>query len=175
MKAIVEQNRSLLRFYERAARIVGWVLLCGGIVWLLLFSLWVLAAVDAAGEWRWPGTTRNLAYAGSAFFFSFAVPGLLALLVAQLIQYSLATEGRPGWLLRRGAWVLYACALVLIGQAVLRTAGWEPATTRDPDQAGLLFVSPSLVPLLAKVLICVGLGRLLGRILPIIDESRTLV
>ncbi len=174
MKAIVEQNRSLLRFYERAARVVGWVLLCGGLVWLLIFAFCVLAAVDAAGELRWPGTSRNLTYAGSAFLSNFAVPGLLALLIAQLIKCSLAAEGGPGWILRHGAWFLYVCALALIGQAVLRATGCEPATG-DPDRAGLLFVGPSLVPLLAKVLVCVGLGQLLGRILPIIDESKTLV
>ncbi|MBN1360085.1 MAG: hypothetical protein JW993_05815 [Sedimentisphaerales bacterium] len=174
MQTIVESNRSLLRLYERAARIVGLVLLCGGVVWLLIFMFWVLAAVDAAGELPWPGTGRNLAHAGSAFFASFLVPGFLALLIGQFIRYSLAVEGRPGWILRHGVWVLYACAVVLIGQAVLRTAGWESATN-DPDRAGLLFVSPSLVPLLAKILICVGLAQLLGRVLPIIDESRTLV
>jgi hypothetical protein len=174
MKAIVEENRSLLRFYERAARMVGWVLLCGGTVWLIIFILCVLG-VDAAADRQWPGTTRNLTYAGSTFLVSFAVPGLLALLIGQLIKYSLDAEGKPGWLLCHGARVLYAFGLVLIGQAVLRIAGWEPAVATDPDQAGLLFVGPSLVPLLAKILICVGLGQLLGRILPIIDESRTLV
>ncbi len=175
MKAFFEQNRSLLRFYGRAARLVGWVLLCGGVVWLLMFSLWLLAAVDAAGELPWPGAFPNLIYAGSAFLLSFAAPGLLALLIAQLIAYSLVAEGNPGWVLRHGVWILYACALVLVGQAVLRMSGWEPAATIEPDQAGLLFVGPTLVPVLAKVLICVGLGQLLGRILPIIEESKTLV
>jgi hypothetical protein len=175
MKAIVEQNRSLLRFYEQAARAVGWVLLCGGVIWLLIFAFWVLASVDAAGELRWPGLSRNLAYAGSAFLVSFVAPGLLALLIAQFIKHSLAAEGRPAWILRHGGWVLYACALALVVQALLRIRGWDPAAAADPDRAGLLFVSPSLVPLLAEILVCVGSGQLLERLLPIIDESKTLV
>jgi hypothetical protein len=46
--------------------------------------------------------------------------------------------------------------------------------TLNPDTLGLLFVSPLLVPMLAKILIVVGLGVILKRVIPIIDESRTL-
>ena len=175
MKAIVDKSRSLLRFYQRAARILGWVLLCGGSVWLLTFILCILAAVDAAGDLPWPGTSKNVIYALSTFVFSFVVPGLLALLIGQFIAYLRETTGKPGCVLRHGPWVLYACGFVLIAQAILNSAGWHPSALRDPDQAGLLFVSPSLVPLLAKVVICIGLGHILSRILPIVDESKTLV
>ncbi len=171
----IEENRSVFSFYQRAARIVGWVLLSGGCIWLLMFLLWILATVDAAGSRHWPGTARNLTYAVSTFVLHFAIPGLLALLISQFIRYLGVDHGRPGWILRHGRTVLYACALALIAQAVLRWAGWESFAVHNPDQAGLLFIGPGLVPLLAKVLVCVGLGHVLWRVLPIIDESKTLI
>ena len=175
MKTLVGENKLLLRFYEQAAQVVGCVLLCGGVVWLLIFIFWVLAAADAAGDSRWPGASRNVAYAITTFVFSFAVPGFLALLIARFIRYVLGAEGKPGLLLRHGDSILYACGAILAGQALLSLMGWETAGLTDPDRAGLLFVGPVLVPLLAKVLVCVALGQVLGRVLPIIDESKTLV
>jgi hypothetical protein len=175
MASTIEASRPLLRFYQTAARVVGWVLLCGGGVWLALFVFGILAVVDAAGEMRWPGLSRNVVYAFLTFGVGFAIPGLLALLVGQLISHVLDAESRPGWILRRGTWFLYGCGLVLIVQAVLIATGWEIPTSTDPDRAGLLFVGPSVVPLLAKVLVCVGFGHVLGRVLPIIDESKALV
>jgi hypothetical protein len=175
MNAIVERNRTLLRFYELAARVVGCALLCGGVVWVLIFTFWVLAAVNAAGERQWPGFVRNVGYAVSTYVFSFLVPGCVALLIAEFARYMLGAEGRPSLLLRRGDWILYACGALLAGQTLLALMGWGMVRASDPDQAGLLFVSPVLVPLLAKVLVCIALGQVLGRVLPIIDESKTLV
>jgi hypothetical protein len=175
MKAVVEENKSLLRLYGRAARIIGSVLLCGGVVWLLIFIFWVLAAVDATGDLPWPGAFKNVGYAITTFVFSFVVPGSLALLIAQFIRYVLGAEGRPGLILRHGDRILYACGALLAGQAFLPLVGWDVVSVSDPDRAGLLFVSPVLVPLLAKVLVCLALGQVLGRVLPILDESKTLV
>jgi len=49
MNEFIEKNRQLLRFYCLAARIFGWVLICGGTIWFLLFVLVTLAVSDAAG------------------------------------------------------------------------------------------------------------------------------
>ncbi len=175
MNAVLEKNRSLLGFYGQAARVVGSVLLCGGVVWVLIFTFWVLAAVDAAGEREWPGFARNVGYAVSTYILSFLVPGFVALLIAEFTRYMLGAEARPGLLLRRGDWILYACGMMLAAQTLASLMGWGIAGARDPDQAGLLFTGPVLVPLLAKVFVCVALGQLLGRVLPVIGESKTLV
>jgi hypothetical protein len=175
MGSTAEVGKPLWRSYQLAARVVGWALLGGGVVWLLIFTLSILAVTDAAGEMRWPGLSRNLVYALLMFLLAFVGPGLVALLLAQFIRYTSQTEGQAGWMLRHGPWLLYGCAFVLLVQAGLNLAGWALPVATDPDKAGLLFLGPSLVPLLAKVLICIGLGHVLGRILPVIDESRTLV
>ncbi|UCD49368.1 MAG: hypothetical protein JSW27_17775 [Phycisphaerales bacterium] len=175
MESAIGRKRALPAYYQLAARVVGWALLAGGMVWLLVFVFSILAAVDAAGEMRWPGLSRNAVYATLTFLLSFAAPGCFALLIAQFIRYTSETEGKTGWLLAHGAWFFYGCALVLATQAALKLAGWELPVVTDPDRAGLLYLGPSLVPLMAKVLICIGLGHVLGRILPVIGESKTLV
>lgn len=175
MESPIDRERALPAHYQLAARIVGWALLVGGVVWLLIFVFSILAAVDAAGELRWPGLFRNAVYAASTFLLAFVAPGCFALLIAQFIRYTSDAEGKTGWMLRHGAWFFYGCALVLAAQAVLNLAGWELPMAADPDRAGLLFLGPSLVPLVAKVLICIGLGHVLGRILPVVGESKTLV
>jgi hypothetical protein len=175
MESAIDRERALPAYYQLAARIIGWALLVGGLVWLLIFVFSILAVVDAAGEMHWPGLFRNVMYVTLTFLLGFVAPGCFALLIAQFIRYTADTDGKMGWLLRRGAWLFYGCALVLGVQAALKLAGWELPAVTDPDRAGLLFLGPSLVPLLAKVLICLGLGHVLGRILPVIGESKTLV
>jgi len=154
---------------------VGRVLLCGGVVWVLIFTFWIMAVVDAAGDLQWSGLVRNAGYVVFAYAVSFLIPGCLALLIADFIGHMLSEEARPRTLLRHGDWVLYVCGAILAGQALLSAAGWDVVEAKDPDRAGLLFAGPVLIPLLAKVLLCVALGQVLGRVLPIIDESRTLI
>lgn len=172
MQSTIEIRRRFSTHYQIAARVMGWMLLAGGVIWLLVFVFWILAAINAAGEMRWPGTSRNIMYVALTFLLSFAAPGLLALLVAQFIKYASDARGCPGWILRHGPWLLYGCAFVLAVKLVLNLAGWELPMSVDADRAGLLFLGPSSVPLLAKVLICIGLGQALRWLLPVIDDFK---
>jgi len=147
MNEFIEKNRQLLKFYCTAARIFGWVLLCGGTIWFLMFVLLTLAVDDAAGEIGWPHTLDNFVYSISSYVYEFAMLGLVALLVAQLIRYMLEIKYTPGHILRFGDKILYIYAAFL----------------------------PLIVPMAAKVLILVGLGQILRRILNVLEESKTLV
>lgn len=175
MNEFIEQNRKLLKFYCTAARIFGWVLICGGVIWFLLFVLIILAVNDAAGSIGWPHTPENFVYASKSFAFEFILPGLIALLVAQLIRYMLETEYRPGWILRYGDGVLYVYAALLIGQNILTYYFSRAELLGKYGSGHLLFIQPLIVPLAAKILILVGLGQVLRRLLPVIQESKTLV
>ena len=116
MKEFIEKNRQLLKFYYTSARIFGWVLLCGGTIWFLLFVLATLAVNDAAGEIGWPHTLDNFIYSTSSYIFEFVMLGLIAFLVAQLIRYILESEYNPGYILRIGDKILYVYAALLIVQ-----------------------------------------------------------
>jgi hypothetical protein len=45
----------------------------------------------------------------------------------------------------------------------------------ESETSRLLFIQPFLLPTVAKVLILVGLGQIIHRIIPVIEESKTLV
>ncbi|MFZ2146609.1 MAG: hypothetical protein WAV28_05255 [Sedimentisphaerales bacterium] len=175
MNEFIEKNRRLLKFYCIAARIFGWVLICGGTIWFLLFVLVTLAVSDAAGTIGWPYTTENFIYSFTSFVFEFVLPGLIALLVAQLVRYMLENEYMPGWILRYGDKVLYVYAALLIGQNVLIYYVLHVVVFEKNSPGRLLLVQPLVVPLTAKILILVGLGQILRRILLVIEESKTLV
>ena len=175
MNEFIEKNRQLLRFYCLAARIFGWVLICGGTIWFLLFVLVILAVNDAAGSIGWPHTSENFLYACKSFVFEFVLPGLIALLVAQLIRYMLENEYTPGRILRYGDKVLYVYAALLIGQNVLIYYILHVVLLEKNSPGRLLLVQPLVVPLATKILILVGLGQILRRILLVIEESKTLV
>jgi mannose/fructose/N-acetylgalactosamine-specific phosphotransferase system component IID len=98
MNALIEGNRRLLSFYRIAARALGWVLICGGTIWLLLFVLVTLVAIDAAGSMDWPHASENFTYASVSFVFESVMPGLIALLVGQLMTYMLQSGYTPSWL-----------------------------------------------------------------------------
>ncbi|MHC4538342.1 MAG: hypothetical protein ACYTEK_03980 [Planctomycetota bacterium] len=176
MNEFIKQNRQLLKFYRLAARIFGWTLICGGIVWFLTFIFWILAYKDAAGDLvhlLLPTLCANTVYAITSFSNDFALPGLIALGLAQWLQFILQPDDKGGWMLRHGHWILYGFAIVIMGEVTLKITLMPE--TRDPDSVGLVFVSPLLVPTLAKVLVVVGLGVVLKRMIAIIDESKTLV
>ena len=175
MDEFIKQNRRLLKFYCIASRIFGWVLICGGTIWFLLFVLVCLAVSDAPGTIGWPYTSENFAYASTSFVFEFVMPGLIALLIAQLIRYILETEYKPSWILQYGDKVLYVYAALLMGQNVLMYYFLRAELLGKYGSGHLLFIQPLIVPLAAKILILVGLGQVLKRLLPVIEESKTLV
>ena len=175
MNEFIEQNRRLLRFYRLAARIIGWVLICGGTIWFLIYLFCILAAMDAAGELVWPPALKNMIYSSSAYVFELLFPGLIAIIVAQLIAYIIADESKQPRLLQYGQFVLYAFAALVIGRAILHYCLWHGIVFEGQNTAGLLFIQPLIVPVAAKVLILVALAHAFRRILTVIEESKTLV
>ena len=175
MNAFIEQNRQLLKFYRMAARVIGWVLICGGTMWFSIYLFSILAAVDAAGELVWPHTSKNVIYSSSSFVFEFLVPGLIAIIVAQLMAYIVGDESKRPRLLQYGQFILYAFAVLVIGKAILHYCLWHGVVFKGENTAGLLFIQPLIVPVAAKVLIIVALAQAFKRILPVIEESKTLV
>jgi len=175
MQEFIEKNRRLLKFYYKAGRIFGWVLLCGGTIWFLMFVLLTLAVEDAAGTIGWPNTIDNFVYSSSSYVFEFAMLGLVALLVAQLIRYMLEGEYTPGFILRFGDKILYTYAVFLVVQNTLVHYVLNPELLSTLKPGHFIFIKPLIVPLATKVLILVGLGQIFRRLLNVIEQSKMLV
>ena len=175
MSEFIEQNRQSLRFYRLAARIIGWVLICGGTIWFLIYLFCILAAMDAADELVWPPALKNIIYSSSSYVFELLFPGLIAIIVAQLIAYIIANESKQSRLLQYGQFILYAFAALVVGRAILHYCLWHDIVFEGQNAAGLLFIQPLIVPVTAKFLILVALAQAFRWILTVIEESKTLV
>ena len=168
MKELIGRNKTLCQFYCRAAHVLGWLLLVLGGIWA---GIYYLRVVSRVGDWEPVQAELNSMPSG---IFHFIMAGLVALGVRQFAAYILEADHRPGWILRHGEGILYLWAVLLVVSDV-----WS--YTQDTSLALSNLYLRLLVGLLlvlltaAKVLALVGLGQILRRVLPVIEESKTLV
>jgi len=173
MVQFIEKHRRLLQAYCLIARILGWFLILGGV-------FWVFAIVKISEEQQ---DVNFILYLGSSlasnFVYDFVIPGFLAFAVAGLLDYLLRPEARPRLILRMTDKLCYIYAAFVIYQAFCINFWFVhakfPEITASSESAYILLVQPLLVPTVAKVLLLIGVGMILHRLLPIIEESKTLV
>jgi len=170
MNEFIEKNRGLLKFYYIAARIIGWMIVfMGGIhlVWFLSEPLWR----DVKWETILPYLPQNLQF----------MLGLVVLGIAQFIRYLSEKQYQPGWLLRHGDKLLYLFAFFQIVKAIGSCSNFTVLITSRTNYnlanvcqaviVGLFLVFSTI----ATILILVGLAQVLRRLMPVIEETKTLV
>jgi hypothetical protein len=167
MNEFIKQNRKLLEFYCVAARIIGWVLL---IVPAIGF------AINVLGPDRPYSANPAFLLALPEAVVSIMLLGFIVLGVAAFIRYLFETECRPGCILRYAEAILYTGAVLIIAAAILKCF-FVMNTVGRTGHIDTLIVAllTSTVPSAAKVLILIGLGKILQRVMPVIEESKTLV
>jgi hypothetical protein len=165
MMEFVQQNRNFLRIYGRLASFFGRVFLGFGLIWAILFTP---PLVSRLGNWN---AFQDQFEQMPRGIFLFIACGLLALGISQFIRY-LTEEGyQPGRILRHGDKLLYAYAVYIIVDIAWALRYYHFALTYQ------VFIDLLLAFLImaGKIFILVGLAQLLKRILPMIEESKTLV
>ena len=169
MKEFIRKNRALLKLYCIIAGIIGWLLVIGGVFWFILTA--------SSFETNIAERPEGLMYLISSMLFDFLLPGLIALGVMQFIRYVFADTDKPGRLLGMADWLFYLYAVFLIFKTYFKYIQYSEwyAEAYGLETSHLLFVQPFLLPTVAKVLILVGLGQIIRRIMPVIEESKTLV
>ena len=169
MNEFIEKNRRLLRFYCIAARIIGWFV-------LLVAAILVIVEVSSGGRFS---STKGLqkVFVLEGLFFSYMLPAFLALMVGDFIRYLSETEYQPGWILRYADKVFYTYSILVILNAIWRHIYFAILTAQYTDfsPSRLLYVFLFVLLTAAKVLILIGLAQILRRVMPVIEESRTLV
>lgn len=166
MNGFFVKNKGLLKFYCIVARITGWLVLSVGCLAAASHSL---ALYSRIGDRE--ALQAYLPHVPWGMITNFIPIGLLALGVGQFIRYLFNREHQPGWILRYGQQILCLWAAVYCVWVYFVEVGFNsPATTESLRR--LIFLLPFLG---AKVLALVGLGQILRRIMPVIEESRTLV
>ena len=170
IQTFIEKNRKLLLLYYWAARVGGWVFLA-------------LASLTAAGKsvalasriGDWQEFNRFLQREVPWGTFSNGLPtGLLALGIAQLIWYLLEKDHKPRWILRNADKLLYTYTAISTVYYCWRGMAEVVYRFHQPYDFPFRLIFTVLFILL-KFLVLVGAAQILRRLLPMIEESRTLV
>ncbi len=160
---VVRAKRKLLRFLCVAVQSLGWALLVMGGIWFVCFVCLPSSRDDI----------EAILQATSWFLFGFTVPALAAIGIAQFARYLFDTDYKPGWVLGHAAVFIYLLAAIEVAWAVFRYFYFVRIMDEATEQ--FLWTQLLILPTIVKVMILVSLGQVLRRILPIIEESKTLV
>lgn len=166
MNEFIEKNRSLLQTYWVAARVIGWVLVILSAIPALLIP-YIISGVFH----KYPGGIIPMLGPLIEVLFGRLPLGVIVLGVAQLIRYVSESEYQPGWLLRHGTGILYFFAALMFVGPVIRYCFLLPAIKLVDSSS----IAIHLLADVAKMLILIGLGDILKRVMPVIEESKTLV
>ncbi len=184
MVQFIEKHRRLLQAYCLIARILGWFLILGGIFWLFAVVKDFQSSVEnmknipvEADFWVHTVVPHFGLYIASSFVYDFGIPGILAFAIAGLLDYLLRPKARPPLILGMIDKLCYIYVIILIIKAC---SGYFwlvkfLAISEMSESARILLAQPLLGPTLAKVLLLIGVGMILHRLLPVIEESKTLV
>jgi hypothetical protein len=181
MVQFIEKYRRLLQAYCLIARILGWFLILGGIFWFF-------AVVRKINIVEVPKTDEQyidlLLYITYSLVYDFFIPGILAFAIAGFLDYLLRPKTKPPLILGMmdKLCYFYAIFLVLRFFGAIKSFGSNPwwfvnftLVSGLSESARIVLVQPLLGPTLAKVLLLIGVGMILHRLLPVIEESKTLV
>lgn len=157
----LEKNTRSLKVCCTVLRVAGWLLMVGGV---LIFAQY-LTMVDLSSRFIRYMTLPK-------FVTSHLYPGILAIGLGQFITYIFDSKYQPGWLLRRADKIVYLYAVLYLLGGLLHYFFILGVARAEPLWWPHVLTLPLLV---AKIVILVGLGRLLRLVMPVIEESRTLV
>ncbi len=174
MNEFIEKNSRLLRMYCVIARVIGWFLILGGIVWIFALENAFRNIIGTIGEQRQIDIGLCSAH---SFVYDFLIPGLLAFAIGGLLDYLLSPKARVPLILGMMDKLCYVYAVILILKAFIVYIWLVKflAISKVPESARIILMQPLLGPTLTKVLLLVGIGMILHRLLPVIEESKTLV
>lgn len=168
MIEFIKKNRRLLNFYYITARTIGWLLL---IIAVVVAVVKLLSGFEVDEQLRFHMIYRHC----QQLAVSFVLLGLVLLGLAQFVRYLYENDYQPGWILRHGNKVLYLYAAALIISPVLHYYFQMTVMRNVSAVSFLLYLLSAELPAVAKGLIFIGIARVLHRIVPIIEESKTLV
>lgn len=125
-----------------------------------------------------PGGERFRSYMlyrlSEQLILGFALLGLVMLSLAQFVRYLYEHNYQPGWILRHADKALYLYGAGLIVSPIVYHCFQMTIQSDNPTDT-LLFLMSAELPALARGLIFIGMGLVLRRMVPIVEESKTLV
>jgi hypothetical protein len=131
-----------------------------------------------ASLWWQPGLQSGLL--GLFAMLNTALPGVFALMVAQLIKFLGSEDAEPGWLLSHGRTILHGCVAIMllrIAALFIHLMVYLFRQIGELQQIGMTSLALITQVLLAaaQILVALGLAEILRRVLPMIEESKATV
>ena len=170
MNTFIEKNEKLLKFYSVSARIIGWlILILGGLgILMLLIKQYqvgfgkpvIIAGPQGVFQRSW---------------FILVATGLTLLGVAQFMRYLFDSEYHLSWLLRYADKMFYVFAFFVAWKMVGMIIFYFSRGDIVEVEVWLLNIIPMVLFNLARILALVGLAQILKRVLPVIEEHKSLV
>ena len=173
MNEFIKKNRRLLKIYCFLAKLFGGILIFLGCKAVIAHSLVLISSASDISSFL--DFFKNVPWV----VISFLPTGYLILGLSQFIRYLSDDEYQPGWILRNAVQFVYLYAFVL---TVILTISCVIECSliecdRYPDQ--WYKIASRILSFVfyggGKVLLLVGLGQVIRRVMPVIEESKTLV
>ena len=168
MNEFIEKNRSLLRSYCIITRIVGWLLL---IIAIVLVIVKPLSGFSVSEEHRF----FMIYMLCQQIVLGYVLLAIVLLGLAQFVRYISESKYQPGMILSHGGKVLYLYAVALIASPFLTYYFQMKAIGYPGTNSIFLYSLSALLPAVAKALIYIGMAKVLKRMMPMVEESKTLV
>jgi hypothetical protein len=165
----IEKNKRLLGFCSHVAQISGLLLLLLGFIFLL------------AVPWGFYMTGGGLGIVTviSRYVFRLIFPGLFLLGINQFIKSLLDINFRANWILKFSDKIIYLYVFLLIVNSIRLSMSNETirvviVVNMHHFWTWIAWV-PFAISIFVKALLWIGMAQVLQRIVPMIEESRTLV
>jgi len=172
MNELNEKNRRLLRFCCTNLRSIGLLLFILGLVGG--FALTIFKIVSKFGYWQIPENYKIVISLIPLSIFNIIFYGLAILLLVQFIRYLVEEDYKQGWILRHGDKLFYLYAIYIILSVVITYATILSSFPLS-STIGFLTIIVPILSVTIRIFILISLGQILRRILPVIEESKTLV
>jgi len=172
MNEFNEKNRRVLRFCCKNLQSIGFLMLICGLI--ISFAVIILKLVIKFGYWDTPEPYKMVVSLIPFSGFNIIFYGLGILGLVQVIRYLVEENYEQGWILRHGDKLCYLYAIFIFLNVV-----WIyiiiPGMVSLSSGRSVFTIVMTVISITVRSFILVSLGQILRRILPIIEESKTLV
>ncbi len=168
MNAFIEENKVLLKKYCITARIIGWLFLFSGCLNGIGGTIALFIRPDQFQDFR-------TFFCGIPFHdLNNIFVGLLALWCSRFIRFLSETDYKKDWLLRNAGQIMYYYAAIVVVYHFIAMVGMHGFGF---DQLGNIIGRIIIFVLFGWIwsIAFVGLGFIIKQIMPVIEESKTLV
>ena len=170
MNDFIEKNERFLRLCCNVTRFFGL---------LLLFFAGIIGIGIPLSGWLWGGwstdeCTKFLPLAPQ-LIVSIVFPAIFLLGIEQFMRCLVKVSFKPSWILRFGDKIIYLCVILIFMNLIHRLVLIKSSLHAFSQWTYLQTAVIMAIPIFVKMLLLVVLGVVLRRIMPIIEESKTLV